>query len=114
MEAEFYERLQDSKALYQELAELIQQTRDLKAFSENYHKQLYEVKQTLWNSTTTRTPVPHEGARHTTKLPDPPLFDGSMKNGVTYDNWLIQVENKLHGNANTYPTNDLKIIYVAG
>ncbi|KAH0551509.1 hypothetical protein GP486_007276 [Trichoglossum hirsutum] len=59
-EAEFYERLQDPKALYQELAELIQRTRDLKAFSENY------------------------------------------------------LENKLRGNADAYPTEDLKIIYVAG
>src|ERR1700745_1985346 len=76
-EAEFYERLQDPKALYQELVELIQRTRDLKAFSENYREQLYEVKQTLRNGTATGTPAPHEGARRTTKLPAPPLFDGS-------------------------------------
>jgi hypothetical protein len=46
-------------------------------------------------------------------LPDPPLFDSSTKDGVTYDNWLIQVENKLRSNADAYPTEDFKIIYVA-
>ncbi|KAH0548084.1 hypothetical protein GP486_008180, partial [Trichoglossum hirsutum] len=112
-EAEFYERLQDPKALYQELAELIQRTRDLKAIGENYCKQLYKAKQAFRNSTVTRTPAPHEGIQRTTKLPDPLLFDSSIKNEVTYDNWLIQVENKLRGNADAYPTEDLKIIYVA-
>jgi hypothetical protein len=43
-----------------------------------------------------------------------PLFDGSNKDGVTFDNWLIQVKNKLRGNADAYPTEDLKIIYAAG
>ncbi|KAH0555694.1 hypothetical protein GP486_006362 [Trichoglossum hirsutum] len=75
MEAEFYERLQDPKVLYQKLVELIQRMRDLKVFSKNYRKQLYEVKQTLRNNT---------------------------------------VENKLCGNADAYPTKDLKIIYMAG
>ena len=31
-----------------------------------------------------------------------------------FDDWLIQIKNKLRGNANYYPSKDLKIIYVAG
>ncbi|KAH0551105.1 hypothetical protein GP486_007549 [Trichoglossum hirsutum] len=108
-------------------------------------------------------PVLSEG-RRSMKLPDPPLFDGSTKDGVTirtlradiclhtplvhmwshiarttkrrchgcaptggrlwatqgplvtvtYNNWLVQVENKLRSNADAYLTKDLKIIYVAG
>ena len=48
------------------------------------------------------------------KLPNLLLFDGSIKDRVTYDNWLIQVKNKLYSNADAYLTEDLKIIYVAG
>ena len=48
------------------------------------------------------------------KLPDPSLFDGSGKDGTTYDNWLIQVKNKLRGNVDAYPTKELRIIYAAG
>ena len=29
-----------------------------------------------------------------------------------FDNWLIQIKNKLRGNANYYPSKDLKIIYI--
>ncbi|KAH0563437.1 hypothetical protein GP486_001998 [Trichoglossum hirsutum] len=90
IEAEFYEKIKDPRTLYRETVELIQRARDLKAISENYC------------------------TRHTTKLPDPPLFDGSTKDRVMYNNWLIQVKNKLCGNADAYPTEDLKIIYVAG
>jgi hypothetical protein len=112
-EAEFYEKLKDPKTLYQEIAELIQQAKDLRAIGENYREQMVEAKQALRDSIATGTPAPHEGARRTTKLPDPPLFDGTSKDGVTFDNWLIQVKNKLRGNADAYPTEDLKIIYAA-
>jgi hypothetical protein len=113
--AEFNELLKDPEALYREVVELINRTRDLRAYSENYQEQLHEAKQALRRSgTADGTPAPHESARRTTKLPDPPLFDGSNKEGVTYNNWLIQVKNKLRGNADAYPTEDLKIIYAAG
>jgi hypothetical protein len=113
-EAEFNEKHKDPKKLYEEIVELINRAKTLKAINENYHEQVLAAKQATCNSTPSETPAPHNGTRRSTKLPDPPLFDGSSKDGVTYDNWLIQVENKLRGNADAYPTEDLKIIYVAG
>ncbi|KAI9775774.1 MAG: hypothetical protein M1839_000902 [Geoglossum umbratile] len=38
----------------------------------------------------------------------------SSKDRIAYDNWLIQVKNKLLDNMDLYPTEDLKIIYTAG
>ncbi|KAH0551113.1 hypothetical protein GP486_007541, partial [Trichoglossum hirsutum] len=112
--AEFQEMLKDLDALYEDIIELIKKSRDFRAHRDNYREQLIGVKQTMQRSGTIGSMlVPPEG-RRSTKLPDPPLFDGSTKDGVTYDNWLIQVENKLCGNADTYLTEDLKIIYMAG
>ena len=91
--------------LYKEIVELITKARDLQTYSENYRKQLWEMRQAL-----KQTP---KSNRWTIKLPDPPLFDGSSKDGITFDKWLIQVKNKLYGNADLYPTEDLKIIYIA-
>ncbi|KAH0562802.1 hypothetical protein GP486_002574 [Trichoglossum hirsutum] len=87
--AEFQEMLKDPDVLYEDIIELIE------------------------NGTISSTPVPPEG-RKFMKLPDPPLFDSNAKDRVTYDNWLIQVENKFYSNADVYPTEDLKIIYVVG
>ncbi|KAH0558480.1 hypothetical protein GP486_004861 [Trichoglossum hirsutum] len=97
-EAEFYKKLKDPKTLYQEIVELIQQVRDLRVFSENYREQLVEAKQVLQCSKTAG---------------DPPLFDDTSKDRVIFDNWLIQLQNKLQGNADAYPTEDLQIIYAA-
>ncbi|KAH0548437.1 hypothetical protein GP486_007949, partial [Trichoglossum hirsutum] len=84
-EAEFYEKLKDPKILYYEIAELIQQAKNFRAFSENYCEQLVKVKQALQCSeTASGTPA------------------------------LSEVENKLRDNADAYPTEDLKIIYMAG
>ena len=52
-----------------------------------------------------------KGTRHTDKLPDPSLFNESSKDRPTFDNWLVQVKNKLQGNVDSYSTEDLKIIY---
>ncbi|KAH0562728.1 hypothetical protein GP486_002611 [Trichoglossum hirsutum] len=103
-EVEFYEKLKNLKTLYQEIAELIH---------ENYYEQMIEAKQALYDNIATRTPAPHKGACHTIKLPDLLLFDGTSKDEVTFNNWLIQVKNKLRGNVDAYPTKDLKIIYIA-
>jgi hypothetical protein len=123
---EFEGLLQDPEHLYNEVIELLAKLRDIRAINENYQEQLQEAKETIQANETTilrlamheratsGSPAPHEGTRRTTKLPDPPLFDGSLKDGTTYDNWLVQIENKLRGNADAYPTEDLKIIYVAG
>jgi len=42
------------------------------------------------------------------------LFNGAPKDSISFDNWLIQVKNKLRGNADSYSTEELKIIYAAG
>ena len=52
--------------------------------------------------------------RRPVTLPDPPVFEGNVPDGISLDNWLIQVRNKLRGNAELYHSEDLKIIYAAG
>jgi len=124
--AEFHELLQDPAALYEEIIELILKTRDALAHSENYRDQLRETKQALRKNeaiiekllaqpagmATSGSPAP-EG-RRSVKLPDPPIFEGTTKDGITFDNWLVQIKNKLRGNSDAYQTEDLKIIYVSG
>ena len=123
----FEAMLKDPDTLYAEIVELIEKSRDLRAHKENYQEQLLEAKQTIrrnealldWvmareSSPIDPQPARTEAVRRTMKLPDPPLFDGGGKDGVTYDNWLIQVKNKLRGNTDAYPTEDLRIIYAAG
>ena len=125
--AEFQDLLEHPETLYKEIVELVTKARDLRAYGENYHEQLQETKRALHKSETILdklvaqpsghlpdgSPAP-EHARRTVKLPDPPLFDGSSKDVTTFDNWLIQLKNKLRGNADSYPTEELKIIYAAG
>jgi hypothetical protein len=57
-------------------------------------------------------PVSHAFFRGTrvTKLPDLTLFAGDY---IVFDNWLVQIKNKLQGNTNSYPSKDLKIIYIS-
>jgi hypothetical protein len=54
------------------------------------------------------------GALYTTKLLDLSLFDSSSKDRTTYNNWLIQVKNKLYRNTDFYPIEKLYIIYTVG
>jgi hypothetical protein len=58
------------------------------------------------------SPAPHApyGAPRVVILPDPTLFYGDR---TVFDDWLVQIKNKLRGNADMYPTEDLKIIYVS-
>jgi Zinc knuckle len=124
--AEFEAMLEDPENLYTEVIELIIRLRDQWAYTENYREQLQEARQAIQRhkavieclvaqevTMSGSSPAP-EAARHTTKLPDPPLFNGSNKDGVTYNNWLIQLKNKLRGNPDAYPTEELRIIYAAG
>jgi hypothetical protein len=48
------------------------------------------------------------------KLSNLLLFNSSNKNRVIYDNWLIQLKNKLRGNLDTYLIEELRIIYAVG
>jgi hypothetical protein len=50
------------------------------------------------------------GGTRVAKLPDPTLFAGDR---TVFDNWLVQIKNKLQGNTDLYPSEDLKIIYVS-
>jgi hypothetical protein len=53
-------------------------------------------------------------SRYSVKLPNSPIFEGITKDGITFDNWLVQIKNKLCSNSDIYQTEDLKIIYVSG
>jgi hypothetical protein len=60
------------------------------------------------------TPASHQttgGGSRVAKLPDPPLFSGEDR--TLFDDWLVQIKNKLRGNEDFYPTEVLKIIYVS-
>ena len=127
IQPEFQDMLKDPEALYKEVVEQITRIREVRAYSENYREQLQEAKQAIarnetildrvlaqnHKSTPPGTPSP-KGTQRTSKLLDLPLFDRGNKNGSTFDNWLVQVKNKLRGNADSYSTEDLKIIYAAG
>src|SRR4051794_4845864 len=123
--AEFEAMLEHPETLYSEVVELIEKLRDQRAFSENYREQLHKAKQAIQrheavierlvaqDSTPIGSSPAPESTHRTTKLPNPPLFNGSNKDGITYDNWLIQLKNKLRGNSDAYPTEELQIIYAA-
>jgi hypothetical protein len=123
--AEFNLMLQDPDNLFAQVSELLEALRDQRAYGANYREQLQEARQTIHRHeavierlveqqrpAVASSPAP-EGIRRTTKLPDPPLFNGTSKDGITYDNWLIQLKNKLRGNLDAYPTEELRIIYAA-
>jgi predicted house-cleaning noncanonical NTP pyrophosphatase (MazG superfamily) len=126
-EAEFRDMLKDPDSLYKEIVELITKMRDLRAYSDNYVEQLREAKRALKRNegildrlaalpsdhAPSSTPTP-ESNRRVVKLPDPPLFNGLPKDSISFDNWLVQVKNKLRDNADSYPTEELRIIYAAG
>ncbi|KAI9781521.1 MAG: hypothetical protein M1839_005936 [Geoglossum umbratile] len=104
-EAQFQDLLEHPETLYNEIVKLITGARDLRAYSENYREQLQETKRAPQKSkiildkfvaqppehTPSSSPAP-ENSRQTIKLPDPPLSNGSGKDGTTFDNWLILQE----------------------
>ena len=49
-------------------------------------------------------------AEKSSKLPDPPMFSDGIK--VKWDDWYAKMVGKLAGNADHYPTEELKIEYV--
>lgn len=51
----------------------------------------------------------------TTKLPDPPKSSGvASADELAFEDWTMRVLGKLEGNADHFPTEQFKIIYVAG
>jgi hypothetical protein len=55
--------------------------------------------------------VTHASGSRVAKLPDPPLFSGA--DPTLFDDWIIQIKNKLRGNAESYPNELMKILYVS-
>ena len=53
-------------------------------------------------------------SRQSARLPDPPKFDGKLDLGTTFENFLVQVQNKIIGKDDYYPTERIKVIYIAG
>jgi hypothetical protein len=98
--AEFQDMLKDLDTLYKETLKLITRIKDLRAYSENYCKQLQEAKHALSRNETIldRVLTQHshehtsvgslasESGRRTGKLSDSSLFDSSSRNGYTFDN----------------------------
>ncbi|KAI9784555.1 MAG: hypothetical protein M1839_001777 [Geoglossum umbratile] len=82
MKAEFQDLLEDLETL-KNYCEQLQETKQALQKSETILNKI--LKQTL-NS----LPAPKK-SRRTVQIPDPPLFDGSSKDRIGYDNWLIQI-----------------------
>jgi len=54
-------------------------------------------------------PAPEGRTTKSTKIPDPPLFEGPSQD---VDNWLPRMRNKLKANKDHFPTEELKIAYI--
>ena len=60
--------------------------------------------------------MPSEAAivgKRLAKLPDPLKFSSKLESGTTFEDWLVQVKNKLQGNHDHYAIEDIKVIYIA-
>jgi hypothetical protein len=55
-------------------------------------------------------PAPVEPFFKPLKLPDPPLFSGN--DGISYDDWIVQMEGKLDGNRHLFPSDAIRTIYI--
>ncbi len=51
------------------------------------------------------------GRHKSTKFPDPPIFTGTSE--PTWESWTTKISDKLDVNADHYPTEKLRIAYVA-
>lgn len=112
----------DPKGLFQEIVDVVQNLRDLGIQHQHLRKRVRKQQDDIQIKDATieglmlrqrdTTPSESGNVKRTTKLPDPPKFSGKLTNGTTFENWLVQVKNKLRGNSDHYPTEDLKVIYV--
>jgi hypothetical protein len=119
---EFQELIKDPKSLYKETLEVMHQLRNSNGRYENKCAQYRESKAKVTQLEATveglmarqlrqRSETPQEG-RRIIRLPDPPMFSGQLAE-TSFDDWLVQIKNKIRGNADQYPSEELKIIYVA-
>jgi hypothetical protein len=110
-EAELQDLMEQPKILYKEIMKVMQALRNQNDRYQRLRSQYLATKAELAKSEVTidrlmarqRTESPAE-ARRVLKLLDPPRFSGQLTNGTTFDNWLIQVKNKIRGNEDHYPT----------
>jgi hypothetical protein len=117
---------EDPKQLYKEIVEVVQNLRDLAIEHQQVRARLKEARREIDQNKATITglasrqreaseaPSNSSSSTRTVKLPDPPKFSGKATNGISFENWLVQVKNKLRGNYDHFQTEDLKVIYVAG
>ena len=121
--AEFNALMKEPEILYKEIVEVIQQLREMNDRHRELQSRYRTTKAELIKSKTIidsltaqqarqRTETPFE-PRKAMKLPDLPWFSGELANKISFDNWLIQVKNKICGNEENCPSQDLKIIYVS-
>lgn len=120
---------EDPKELYGEIVEVVQNLRDLSIIHQELRAQLKKVskendqnKAVIAGLTTNQRQRDNSEVRSTVgsekksiRLPEPPKFSGkTTAAGTSFENWLVQVKNKLRGNHDHFPNEDLKVIYVSG
>ena len=120
--------ISDPRGLYGEVVELMHSLRDInyqyQELKDRFKEQTKEaLKQEAliegllarqsWQSTPSNN-TKDASSKRSTKLPDLPKFSGKLESGTTFEDWLVQVKNKLRGNQDHYTTKDLRVIYVAG
>jgi hypothetical protein len=127
---EFQEMILDPRGLYGEVVELMQSLRDINyrhqelkdRFKEKTTEALKQealiegllARQSRQSTPSNNTSDAIASGKRSTKLPDPPKFSGKLESGTTFEDWLVQVKNKLRGNQDHYTTEDIRVIYVAG
>ena len=47
-----------------------------------------------------------------TKLPDPPVFNGDTGSKVSFIDWKLRIQDKLRLNADHYPSSDFQVAYI--
>jgi Zinc knuckle len=127
---EFQELSHDPKLLYKEVTEVMSH---LKEMNERYYhmrdrhrkcqaelrkgqaelrKSEATIEGLLAQQVRQRSETPSASTK-VVRLPDPPMFSGQQDKTPAFDDWIVQIKNKLRGNADWYPTEELKVIYVA-
>ena len=86
-----------------EIVDYIRQIDDLEKEVENQKTIIRYIEERRTPSTSTPSPAPQ--AAKSTKLPDPPVFDGKPE--LTIDDWLAKMRTKLLANGDHYNTEKL-------
>lgn len=114
-----------------DLTELLQETMDAltdeKAKSKAKDKELADLRQLVAHmaierhregtpaSSSTSNSIVSAGGTRTTKLADVPIYyNDKEKDTTTFETWHRNIENKLDGNADHFPTDRLRMTYIEG